>query len=148
MGSFSVNGVAHLHTELLKSGLFADFYRIWPEKFNNKTNGVTQRRWLSHCNPRLRDLLNETIGTELGIRSGRNFASWLRSPTTRISETAGAAVKLANKQRLADYVKENTGVEFDTAAMFDVQVKRIHEYKRQLLNCAARDSPVRSHPPR
>ena len=64
VGSFSVNGVAALHSELLKSGLFADFYKIWPERFNNKTNGVTQRRWLSHCNPNLRQLLDETIGTE------------------------------------------------------------------------------------
>ena len=62
VGSFSVNGVAQLHTDLLKSGLFADFYKLWPEKFNNKTNGVTQRRWLAHCNEPLRNLLNETIG--------------------------------------------------------------------------------------
>jgi starch phosphorylase len=133
VGSFSVNGVAQLHTELLKQGLFADFYRIWPEKFNNKTNGVTQRRWLSHCNPGLRDLLNESIGT-----------NW-ESDLAQISKLAPLAddadfrdrwrsVKFANKQRLAEYVQENTGVEFDTAALFDVQVKRIHEYKRQLLN--------------
>ena len=133
VGSFSVNGVAQLHTDLLKKGLFADFCKIWPNKFNNKTNGVTQRRWLSHCNPGLRDLLDETIGE-----------GW-ESELTKISalvpfaEDVGfrkkwRAVKLANKKRLADYVAKHTGVEFDTAALFDVQVKRIHEYKRQLLN--------------
>ena len=64
VGSFSVNGVARLHTELLKYGLFSDFHELWPKKFNNKTNGVTQRRWLAHCNPKLRDLINEAIGTQ------------------------------------------------------------------------------------
>lgn len=133
VGSYSVNGVAHLHTELLKSGLFADFYRIWPDRFNNKTNGVTQRRWLSHCNPGLRDLLTETIG-----------ATWERNLedvsalATHAGDTAfqekWSNVKQQNKERLADYVRENTGVSFDPSAMFDVQVKRIHEYKRQLLN--------------
>ncbi len=98
VGSFSVNGVAHLHTELLKTGLFADFYRIWPEKFNNKTNGVTQRRWLSHCNPALRDLLNETIGTQWEADLGE------MSKLVPFAEDAAfrkqwQAVKLANKQQ-------------------------------------------------
>ena len=133
VGSFSVNGVAQLHTDLLKSGLFSDFHQIWPEKFNNKTNGVTQRRWLSHCNPGLRDLIDESIGE-----------GW-ESDLSKISELAPLAddaafrkkwrgVKQANKERLASYVKKHTGVSFDTSAIFDVQVKRIHEYKRQLLN--------------
>src|SRR6056297_764732 len=133
VGSFSVNGVAHLHTELLKAGLFQDFYQIWPEKFNNKTNGVTQRRWLSHCNPRLRNLLNKTIGNE--------WESDLEQMSKLVPYAEDAAfrkewgqVKLENKRRLIDYVRKNTGVEFSEAAMFDVQVKRIHEYKRQLLN--------------
>ncbi|MFK8114935.1 MAG: glycogen/starch/alpha-glucan phosphorylase [Rubripirellula sp.] len=133
VGSFSVNGVAALHTDLLESGLFADFYRIWPEKFNNKTNGVTQRRWLSHCNPDLRDLLNDTIGTD--------WEGDLEEMTklTSLADDASfqkkwSDVKLANKQRLSEYVKANTGIEFNTSALFDVQVKRIHEYKRQLLN--------------
>ncbi|TWU37008.1 glycogen/starch/alpha-glucan phosphorylase [Novipirellula artificiosorum] len=133
VGSFSVNGVAHLHTELLKSGLFSDFYHIWPEKFNNKTNGVTQRRWLSHCNPGLRDLLNETIGTEWDseMEQMKKLIPLAEDPAFR---KRWAEVKQENKRRLADYVLENTGVEFNEAAMFDVQVKRIHEYKRQLLN--------------
>ncbi len=133
VGSFSVNGVAALHTKLLKSGLFADFYRIWPEKFNNKTNGVTQRRWLSHCNPGLHDLLNETIGTKW---EGNLEEISALTPHADDADFRNrwAEVKLVNKRRLAEYVKQNTGVEFDTAALFDVQVKRIHEYKRQLLN--------------
>ncbi|MEL6109584.1 MAG: glycogen/starch/alpha-glucan phosphorylase [Planctomycetota bacterium] len=133
VGSFSVNGVAQLHTELLRDGLFADFCRIWPDKFNNKTNGVTQRRWLSHCNPMLRDLLNETIGTEWEADLSKIdlLAPHADDPEFR---RRWADVKLANKARLADYVERNTGIRFDTGAMFDVQVKRIHEYKRQLLN--------------
>ena len=133
VGSFSVNGVAGLHTTLLTSGLFADFYKLWPAKFNNKTNGVTQRRWLSHCNPGLRDLVTEAIGCD-----------W-QNDLSRISQLAPFAddaafrqrwhaVKLANKQALIKYVAERTGVKFDQNALFDVQVKRIHEYKRQLLN--------------
>ncbi len=133
VGSFSVNGVAALHTELLKSGLFADFYKMWPKKFNNKTNGVTQRRWLSHCNPDLRDLLYETIGTQW--ESDLQQINQLMPLADDVAfQKKWAAVKLNNKVRLASYVKANTGVEFNTAAMFDVQVKRIHEYKRQMLN--------------
>lgn len=133
VGSFSVNGVAQLHTELLKSGLFEKFYQLWPEKFNNKTNGVTQRRWLAHCNPRLRNLINSAIGT-----------GWERD-LTKIEQLLPLAqdasfreewqqVKLANKIRLSRFIEEHTGVVFNEQALFDVQVKRIHEYKRQLLN--------------
>ncbi len=133
VGSFSVNGVAQLHTDLLKEGLFSDFYKLWPEKFNNKTNGVTQRRWLSHCNPKLKGLISDAIGTtwESDLESISDLAPLAEDAEFR---QRWAAVKLANKQRFSDYVKENTGVEFSTNAMFDVQVKRIHEYKRQLLN--------------
>ncbi len=133
VGSFSVNGVAHLHTELLKSGLFADFYKIWPKKFNNKTNGVTQRRWLSHCNPLQRDLLNETIGNdwESNLESISKLIPYAEDAAFR---KKWHAVKLANKKRLSEYVLKNTGVQFNENALFDVQVKRIHEYKRQLLN--------------
>ena len=133
VGSFSINGVAQLHTDLLQNGLFADFYKIWPEKFNNKTNGVTQRRWLSHCNPQLRDLLDESIGNEWesNLEKIADLAPLAEDADFR---KRWRAVKLANKQRLSDYVAKHTGVKFDTAALFDVQVKRIHEYKRQLLN--------------
>ena len=133
VGSFSVNGVAQLHTDLLKKGLFEDFHSIWPERFNNKTNGVTQRRWLSHCNTGLRDLLNQTIGSqwESNLEQILELAPHADNPEFR---QRWRAVKHANKTRLSEYVEEQTGVKFDTNFMFDVQVKRIHEYKRQLLN--------------
>ncbi len=133
VGSFSVNGVAQLHTDLLKSGLFSDFYTLWPKKFNNKTNGVTQRRWLAHCNPGLRDLINEAIGdsweADLSV-----IEKLLPLADDSSFRTKWQAIKLQNKQRLIDYVQKNTGVLFPENAIFDVQVKRIHEYKRQLLN--------------
>ncbi|WP_233148297.1 glycogen/starch/alpha-glucan phosphorylase [Rhodopirellula sp. MGV] len=133
VGSFSVNGVAQLHTDLLKSGLFSDFDRIWPNKLNNKTNGVTQRRWLSHCNPGLRDLLTETIGSawESDLEKIKDLAPYAEDAAFR---KKWRAVKQANKERLSKYIALNTGVVFDPAMLFDVQVKRIHEYKRQLLN--------------
>ncbi|TWT97391.1 glycogen/starch/alpha-glucan phosphorylase [Neorhodopirellula pilleata] len=133
VGSFSVNGVAGLHTQLLESGLFKNFHTLWPRKFNNKTNGVTQRRWLSHCNPGLRELLNETVG-----EGWQNDLTKIRDLAPHATDAAfrdrWQDIKLANKKRLADLVFKNTGVQFDTSFMFDVQVKRIHEYKRQLLN--------------
>ncbi|MCF6265857.1 MAG: glycogen/starch/alpha-glucan phosphorylase [Desulfuromusa sp.] len=133
IGSFSVNGVAALHSRLLREGLFRDFYQLWPEKFNNKTNGVTPRRWLGVANPGLRQLLTETIGT-----------GWL-TDLSRLSQieklidnpdfaARWVAIRLKNKQRLADLVYKRTGITITTEALFDVQVKRIHEYKRQLLN--------------
>ncbi|MEZ6126453.1 MAG: glycogen/starch/alpha-glucan phosphorylase [Planctomycetaceae bacterium] len=133
VGSFSINGVAGLHTELLKTGLFADFYRLWPERFNNKTNGVTQRRWLHHCNPGLRGLLNDTIGDEW--QDDLSLISQL-APHADNSEFCERwrAVKLQNKRALVSLVERKTGIQLLPDAMFDVQVKRIHEYKRQLLN--------------
>ncbi len=133
VGSYSVNGVAKLHTELLKSGLFSNFHKLWPRKFNNKTNGVTQRRWLSHCNPGLRSLLIETIGTEweTDLTSIELLLPYAGDEEFR---NRWHEVKLQNKRRLARFVEEETGVVFPENAIFDVQVKRIHEYKRQLLN--------------
>ncbi|MCP5348630.1 MAG: glycogen/starch/alpha-glucan phosphorylase [Pseudomonadales bacterium] len=133
VGSFSVNGVAALHTELLKKGLFRNFYELWPEKFNNKTNGVTPRRWLAFCNPGLTGLIEEAIDG-----SWRNDLSELQrlKPFAEDSDfqTRWLAVKQSNKEALARLVKGRSGVRFDTEMLFDVQVKRIHEYKRQLLN--------------
>lgn len=133
VGSFSVNGVAALHTELLKRGLFKHFYELWPEKFNNKTNGVTPRRWLAFCNPGLATLIEEAID-----------GSWRRDLTEleRLAPFAENAefrqrwmqVKRTNKEALARLVEGRCGIRFDTSMMFDIQVKRIHEYKRQLLN--------------
>ena len=133
VGSFSVNGVAELHSRLLKQGLFRDFAGLWPEKFNNKTNGVTQRRWLAACNPGLAGLISGHIGegwvTELEqLEKLRPLAG---DPAF---QAAWRDVKQANKARLAENIARKTGLTVDPGMMFDVQVKRIHEYKRQLLN--------------
>jgi starch phosphorylase len=133
VGSFSVNGVAALHSELLKEGLFRDFHEIWPEKFNNKTNGVTQRRWMAGCNHGLRDLINETIG-ERWIYDLSALKELEKHSRDKAFQERWMAVKRTNKERLAHVVWRECGVRFDPNALFDVQVKRIHEYKRQLLN--------------
>lgn len=133
VGSFSVNGVAQLHSDLLVAGLFKDFADLYPDRFNNKTNGVTQRRWLAMCNPKQRALMTEKIGNGwiTDLPQLRKLEEHIEDAAFR---SEWAAVKQANKQRLADLVLQECGVEFKTDAMFDVQVKRIHEYKRQLLN--------------
>jgi starch phosphorylase len=133
VGSFSVNGVAALHTRLLTEGLFSDFFALWPEKFNNKTNGVTPRRWLAYCNPQLRELLDNTLGEGWVCELERLQGLAAHADDPEFKERF-AAVKGHNKGRLAKLVQERCGVSFDTSMMFDVQVKRIHEYKRQLLN--------------
>ena len=130
---FSVNGVARLHTEILKNQELKDFYEMMPEKFNNKTNGITQRRFLLHANPLLADFVSRRIGK-----------SWITN-LSEISKLAPYAederalkefmnIKYQNKVRLADYIKKHNGIEVDPNSIFDVQVKRLHEYKRQLLN--------------
>ncbi len=133
VGSFSVNGVAALHTRLLTRGLFRDFHELWPAKFNNKTNGVTPRRWLAYCNPGLAALIDETLGEGwvCDLERLRELAPQAEDPAFR---ERFAAVKLDNKRHLAELVADGCGVTFDPAMLFDVQVKRIHEYKRQLLN--------------
>jgi len=133
VGSFSVNGVAQLHSDLLVEGLFADFYAMWPEKFNNKTNGVTQRRWMAWCNKPMSKLITDTIGDGWVTRLDelRKLAPYADDDTFRIRWDA---CKRQNKERLAAIVEKECGVRFSTEAMFDIQVKRIHEYKRQLLN--------------
>ena len=133
VGSFSVNGVAELHSRLLTAGLFRDFADLWPGKFNNKTNGVTQRRWLAACNAQLSELISEKIGegwkTELSqLQELRGFAE------SEPFQQAWRDIKLANKERLAKNIEAKTGLVVPTNMLFDVQVKRIHEYKRQLLN--------------
>ena len=133
VGSFSVNGVAALHSDLLRRGLFRDFCELWPWKFNNKTNGVTPRRWLASANPALAALVSATIGPAWVTQLERlaDLAQYADDPDFR---QRWRAVKQANKARLAALVQADCGVEFNPAALFDVQVKRIHEYKRQLLN--------------
>ncbi len=133
VGSFSINGVAELHSNLLMQGLFRNFYELWPQRFNNKTNGITPRRWLANCNPKLSELVTEAVGTgwitDLTQLSGlRKFAD------DSAFRERWRAIKHSNKERLMLLKKRELGVEMDAHAMFDVQVKRIHEYKRQLLN--------------
>ncbi len=133
VGSFSVNGVAALHSRLLIEGLFNDFYSLWPHKFNNKTNGVTPRRWLAMCNPELSKLISETIG-EGWVSDLARLAGLTQHAEDPIFRRRWQEVKLEKKRYLAQLIKDDCGVEFNPAAIFDVQVKRIHEYKRQLLN--------------
>jgi starch phosphorylase len=133
VGSHSVNGVAALHTELLQNELFHDFFALWPEKFNNKTNGVTPRRWILQANPELASALNEVVGP-----------GWITDATelSRLELVIDDAafrrrfreIKRDNKERLAEIILRENGLEVDPSSLFDVQVKRIHEYKRQLLD--------------
>ncbi|MCB1860256.1 MAG: glycogen/starch/alpha-glucan phosphorylase [Gammaproteobacteria bacterium] len=133
VGSFSVNGVAALHTRLLKEGIFRDFYEFWPERFNNKTNGVTPRRFLVQCNQGLSNLITEQLGLgwATDLQQLRQIQSCVDDPRFR---QRWLAVKRSNKERLAAMVEKQCGVRFNPEALFDVQVKRIHEYKRQTLN--------------
>ena len=133
VGSFSVNGVAALHSRLLTDGLFKDFYELWPNKFNNKTNGVTPRRWVAHSNPLMTQLITDHIGDQW-INHLDHINQIEKFSTDKKFTAQWAEVKKVNKQRLADLVELKCGVMFDTDSLFDVQVKRIHEYKRQLLN--------------
>jgi len=132
-GSFSVNGVAALHSQLLTDGLFKDFYELWPEKFNNKTNGVTPRRWVAHSNPLMSQLVTDKIGSDW-ISKLENISKIAEFIDDKAFCKKWAEVKSENKQRLADLVKSECNVDFNINSIFDVQVKRIHEYKRQLLN--------------
>ncbi|WP_409425882.1 glycogen/starch/alpha-glucan phosphorylase [Pseudoalteromonas sp. RW-H-Ap-1] len=133
VGSYSVNGVAALHTKLLTAGLFKDFYALWPEKFNNKTNGVTPRRWLAYCNPSLSHIISEKIGKDW-VGDFAKISQLRRFYDDSQLHVTWQQAKRENKQRLVDLVKQKCDVEFDVNMLFDVQVKRIHEYKRQLLN--------------
>ena len=133
VGSFSVNGVAALHTEILKHQEMRDFYELYPDKFNNKTNGVTHRRWLAYANPELSSLINDTIGSR-----------WIKEPERLVDlmdhvddpqvQERFLEVKKQRKQILADYIREHNHIDVDVNSIFDVQVKRLHAYKRQLLN--------------
>jgi len=155
VGSHAVNGVAALHSDLLKASMLKDFYELWPERFSNKTNGVTPRRFLALANPGLRDLLNRTIEPGWPVELGK-----LRQLEPFVDDAAfrhdWQAVKHANKQQLATYIRTHTGIELDPSWLFDIQIKRIHEYKRQHLNvlhictlyCRLKKNPALSMPPR
>lgn len=134
VAGYSVNGVARLHTEILKNQELKDFYQLMPQKFNNKTNGITQRRFLMHGNPLLADWVTEKIGTkdwitDLSLMSGLKKFADDKEALKEFME-----IKYKNKERLAAYIKEHNGIEVDPRSIFDVQVKRLHEYKRQFMN--------------
>jgi starch phosphorylase len=133
VGSHSVNGVSALHSRLVQTTLVPDFYRLWPERFNNKTNGVTQRRWLVQSNPLLTRLITKTIGDRwiMDLDRLRDLEPWASDGAFR---EEFMAIKRSNKERLARVIAETTGMAVNPDSLFDVQVKRIHEYKRQLLN--------------
>ena len=148
VGSHSINGVSALHTELMKETVFADLHKLYPERINNKTNGITPRRWLMQCNPGLFNLIREAIGDAFmddleALKALDGFAD------NGDFQARFAAIKRENKNRLANLVGSRMGIRIDPAAMFDIQIKRIHEYKRQLLNiieAVALYDQIRSHP--
>ena len=133
IASHTVNGVAALHTQLLKTRLFKTFHELYPERFQNKTNGITPRRWLKQCNPRLSALIDETIGDgwPVDLDQLRQLERHAEDPEF---QRRFMAVKLANKRDLAEVIRHHCNVSVDPAAIFDVQIKRLHEYKRQHLN--------------
>ncbi|MBR2738631.1 MAG: glycogen/starch/alpha-glucan phosphorylase [Lachnospiraceae bacterium] len=133
IASCSVNGVAALHTRILETKLFRDYYEIWPEKFSNKTNGITQRRFLLHANPLLAEWITARIGDGwvTDLPQLERLGEWLDD-----AEALGEfrEIKYQNKVRLAEYIREHNGIDVDPSSIFDIQVKRLHEYKRQLMN--------------
>ena len=133
IGSHAVNGVAQLHTELLKNQMFPEFYKIYPEKFQNKTNGITPRRWLLSSNPKLASLISDAIGDEW-ITNADKLSKLKKFADDAAFAQSFAKIKAENKLRTAEFLKRDCGIILNPNSIFDVQVKRIHEYKRQLLN--------------
>ena len=130
---FSVNGVAHLHTEILKNSELNNFYKIYPEKFNNKTNGITFRRWLLHCNHELTELIRSLIGPGFQTDAAEleKLGAYVEDETVlrKLLE-----IKAARKAELKDYLARTQGITLDENSVFDIQIKRLHEYKRQQMN--------------
>ncbi|WEK05315.1 MAG: glycogen/starch/alpha-glucan phosphorylase [Candidatus Devosia phytovorans] len=150
VGSHSINGVSALHTELMKQTVFADLHKLYPDRINNKTNGITPRRWLMQCNPELTKLISERIGPEFldDIDLLKGLDAHADDPTF---QGQFAEVKQNNKRKLAKLIKDRLGITVSADALFDVQIKRIHEYKRQLLNiiqAVALYDEIRAHPER
>ena len=131
--SYSINGVAALHTEIIKRETLKEWYATWPERFNNKTNGVTPRRWLKQCNPRLATLLDEVTGSDRWVTDLDALSEYTGAGNSELYARL-AQIKHANKVDFAAWIKDREGVEIDPDAIYDVQIKRLHEYKRQLLN--------------
>ena len=134
----------------MKETVFADLHRLYPERINNKTNGITPRRWLQQCNPALTELIREAIGDDF-LDDAEKLTSLTRLADDSVFLERFERVKRVNKAKLAQYLKEQSGINIDPEALFDVQVKRIHEYKRQLLNIietVALYDQIRSHPER
>ncbi|WP_440984205.1 glycogen/starch/alpha-glucan phosphorylase [Shinella sumterensis] len=148
IGSHSINGVSALHTELMKETVFADLHKLYPDRINNTTNGITPRRWLMQCNPGLFNLIREAIGDAF-MDDAEALTALDSFADDRDFQERFAAIKRENKNRLANLVGSRMGVRIDPTAMFDIQIKRIHEYKRQLLNiieAVALYDQIRSHP--
>ncbi|GKU99663.1 hypothetical protein SLEP1_g12475 [Rubroshorea leprosula] len=133
-GGYAVNGVAEIHSEIVKNEVFNDFYELWPEKFQNKTNGVTPRRWIRFCNPDLSEVITRWTGTEDWILNTEKLMILRQFSDNENLQSEWKEAKRRNKVKVASFLKEKTGYVVNPNAMFDVQVKRIHEYKRQLLN--------------
>ncbi|RKQ29078.1 glycogen/starch/alpha-glucan phosphorylase [Oceanobacillus halophilus] len=133
VSSFSVNGVARIHTEILKKKEMKDFYSLFPNKFNNKTNGITHRRWLLQVNPKLAEVVSDVIGSQW-IKRPKQLISLLKYSNDKALLEQFDQVKHENKKLLANYIHQQTGILIDDQSIFDVQIKRLHEYKRQLLN--------------
>ncbi|MBR4382571.1 MAG: glycogen/starch/alpha-glucan phosphorylase, partial [Selenomonadaceae bacterium] len=134
VGSHSVNGVARIHSDILKSTTLHDFYEYWPRMFNNKTNGITHRRWLMGANPELADLIDRTIRSRVWHRHPEQLDLFNEAVDDRKVQKELDEIKLIRKTALADFIKKHQGVELDPNTIFDIQVKRIHSYKRQLMN--------------
>lgn len=134
VGSHTINGVSALHSELLKETIFKDFYKLFPEKFQNKTNGITPRRWIRGCNPELSALITSKLGSERWVTNLDDLKGLVQYADDAAFQKEWMDIKQLKKQQLADYIKEKNQIDVNLESMFDVQVKRLHEYKRQLLN--------------
>ena len=132
--AYSINGVAALHTEIIKRETLGEWHDIWPEKFNNKTNGVTPRRWLKMCNPRLSDLLTRLVGSDAWVTDMDLLKDIAHYADDKKVMKELLAIKDANKADFAEWIMDRQGIEIDPTSIFDTQIKRLHEYKRQLLN--------------
>jgi starch phosphorylase len=134
VSSHTVNGVAQLHSDILKAELFADYVSVWPTKFQNKTNGITPRRWLRFCSPELSNIITKWLKTDQWVTNLDLLTGLRQFADDADLQAEWESAKMANKERLTQYIKQVTGVSIDPSSLFDIQVKRIHEYKRQLLN--------------